>query len=187
MVRVGYFDFELADSSLLTLNGSAIICNQGLPVLYERDFVTFIGSQVYEESNIKSTVLVMKKVAFFLVTVALGKEPESYSELRKTVNVKFQTFKQSKTVDAASVRIIEVCKMIVDSISNCTPMPSFSQIITNLNPPAQKLKDMLRKLPTTLNEETSEKLSTQRKNESSSKKTNVKNDSPAAPKISARE
>jgi hypothetical protein len=58
-------------------------------VLYERDFVTFIGSQVYEESNIKSTVLVMKKVAFFLVTVALGKEPESYSELRKTVNVKF--------------------------------------------------------------------------------------------------
>ena len=58
-------------------------------MLYERDFVTFIGSQVYEESNIKSTVLVMKKVAFFLVTVALGKEPESYSELRKTVNVKF--------------------------------------------------------------------------------------------------
>jgi len=31
----------------------------------------------------------MKKVAFFLVTVALGKEPESYAELRKTVNVKF--------------------------------------------------------------------------------------------------
>jgi hypothetical protein len=58
-------------------------------VLYERDFVTFIGSQVYEETNIKSIVLVMKKVAFFLVTVALGKEPESYSELRKTVNVKF--------------------------------------------------------------------------------------------------
>lgn len=58
-------------------------------MLYERDFVTFIGSQVYEESNIKSIVLVMKKVAFFLVTVALGKEPESYSELRKTVNVKF--------------------------------------------------------------------------------------------------
>jgi len=27
MVRVGYFDFELADSSLLTLSGSAIICN----------------------------------------------------------------------------------------------------------------------------------------------------------------
>ncbi len=58
-------------------------------MLYERDFVTFIGSQVYEETNIKSIVLVMKKVAFFLVTVALGKEPESYSELRKTVNVKF--------------------------------------------------------------------------------------------------
>jgi len=42
--------------------------------------------------------------------------------------------------------------MIVDSIQNFTPMPSFSQIITFLNPPAKQLKEMLKKLPTTLKE-----------------------------------
>lgn len=151
-MRLGYFDFELADSSLITLNGAAIICNQGLPILYERDFVTFIGSQVYEETNIKSIVLVMKKVAFFLVTVAVGKEPESYSELRKTVNVKFLSYKQSKTVDAVNVLIIEVCKMIVDSIQNFTPLPTFSQIITHINPPSQQMKEMLKRLPTQLSD-----------------------------------
>jgi hypothetical protein len=113
-------------------------------VLYEREFTNFIGQQVYEESSIKSLVLVMKKLAFFLVTVALGKEPESYSELRKTVNVKFLSFKQSKTIDAASVRIIEVCKMIVDAIQNFTALPTFSQIITHLNPPVLHIKEMLR-------------------------------------------
>ena len=93
LVRVGYFDFELADSSLLSINNNIVICNQGLPILYQRDFTTFIGKQVYEENNIRSLVLVMKKVAFFLVTVALGQEPESYSELRKTVDLKLKSFK----------------------------------------------------------------------------------------------
>jgi hypothetical protein len=35
----------------------------------------------------------MKKLAFFLVTVALNKEPESYSELRSTVNIKYKVHK----------------------------------------------------------------------------------------------
>jgi len=69
---------------------------------------------------------VLKKVAFFLVTVAVGKEPECYSELKKTVELKSISLKQSKNVDTVDLRILEACKMIIDGIQNVAPLPTFS-------------------------------------------------------------
>lgn len=48
-------------------------------------------------------------MAFFLVTVAVGKEPENYSELRSTVAIKTKVFKQSKTVDPINIKILDAC------------------------------------------------------------------------------
>ena len=68
----------------------------------------------------------LKKLAFFLVTVAVGKEPENYSELKSTVAIKSKVYKQSKAVDLTNIKILDSCQLIINSITNNLVLPTFS-------------------------------------------------------------
>jgi len=64
-----------------------MLINQQLPLLYRQLFIS-INNQIYDEEEYEmNNVLILKKVASFLCTLAFGVEPASSQEMFNTLKV----------------------------------------------------------------------------------------------------
>lgn len=89
LTKAYFYEFEIQNSDLVVIENANqftfMMVNQPIPLLYRRDF-TQVYNEIYDEAEYElNDVLVLKKLAFLLVTLANGVEPENWQLVTQAV------------------------------------------------------------------------------------------------------